>query len=172
MGFHISKSLKDPKPEDYLNIFQQLQVDKLKEKNLIGPDEPLKDYNYLLALDKSHTDIEYEQVNDIEIKPKSDITLAEFMIANNDKISGILGDSFYISWITSSLYQLSPAIQVTLVSKNKDSSNSCLVSFDDKTIAYFRDLYINTIKLNNTIVEINLIMPKKQPKQLKATDFI
>lgn len=40
MGFHISKSLKDPKPEDYLNIFQQLQVDKLKEKNLIGPDEP------------------------------------------------------------------------------------------------------------------------------------
>ena len=152
MGFHINKSLKDPKPEDYLNIFQQLQVDKLKNKNLIGPDEPLKDYNYLLSLDKSHTDIEYEQLEDNKIKPKEDITLAEFMIVNNDKLSELIGEKFYISLAE--------------------------ISYRRSLMAWVRDLYIDYIKLNsdnegkNPSVEICLIMPEEQSKQLNALDFI
>lgn len=176
MGFHISKSLKEPKPEDYLNIFQQLQVDKLKEKNLIGQDEPLKDYNYLLSLDKSHTDIEYEQLEDNKIKPKEDITLAEFMIVNNDKLSELIGEKFYISLAAIS-YTRSPMAWVTLVSNNREEGNSCLIA-TDKPIAYFRYLYIDYIKLNsdnegkNPSVEICLIMPKEQSNQLSALDFI
>lgn len=176
MGFHISKSLKDPKPEDYLNIFQQLQVDKLKNKNLIGPDEPLKDYNYLLSLDKSHTYIEYEQVEDNKIKPKEDITLAEFMIINNDKLSELIGEKYYISLAAIS-YTRSPMAWVTLVSNSIEGDNSYLIA-PDKPIAYFRDLYIDYIKLNsdnegkNPGVEICLIMPEEQSKQLNALDFI
>lgn len=176
MGFHISKSLKDPKPEDYLNIFQQLQVDKLKNKNLIGPDEPLKDYNYLLSLGKSHTDIEYEQLENNKIRPKEDITLVDFMIVNNDKLSELLGEKFYISLAAIS-YTRSPMAWVTLVSNSIEGDNSYLIA-PDKPIAYFRDLYIDYIKLNsddegkNPSVEIHLIMPEEQPKQLKATDFI
>lgn len=176
MGFHISKSLKEPKPEDYLNIFQQLQVDKLKEKNLIGPDEPLKDYNYLLSLGKSHTDIEYEQLEDNKIKPKENITLVDFMIVNNDKLSELLGENFYISLAAIS-YRRSPMAWVTLVSNNREEGNSCLIA-PDKPIAYFRDLYIDYIKLNsdnegkNISVEICLIMPEEQSKQLNALDFI
>lgn len=176
MGFHISKSLKEPKPEDYLNIFQQLQVDKLKEKNLIGQDEPLKDYNYLLSLDKSHTDIEYEQLEDNKIKPKEDITLAEFMIVNNDKLSELMGEKFYISLAAIS-YTRSPMAWVTLVSNSIEGTNSYLIA-PDKPIAYFRDLYIDYIKLNsgnegkNSSVEICLIMTKEQSNQLNAPDFI
>lgn len=176
MGFHISKSLKEPKPEDYLNIFQQLQVDKLKNKNLIGPDEPLKDYNYLLSLDKSHTDIEYEQLEDNKIKPKENITLVDFMIVNNDKLSELLGEKFYISLAAIS-YTRSPMAWVTLVSNNREEGNNCLIA-PDKPIAYFRDLYIDYIKLNsdnegkNPSVEICLIMPEEQSKQLNALDFI
>lgn len=176
MGFHISKSLKEPKPEDYLNIFQQLQVDKLKEKNLICQDEPLKDYNYLLSLDKSHTDIEYEQLEDNKIKPKEDITLAEFMIVNNDKLSELIGEKFYISLAAIS-YTRSPMAWVTLVSNSIEEANSYLIA-PDKPITYFRDLYIDYIKLNssnegkNYSVEIHLIMPEEQSKQLNAPDFI
>lgn len=176
MGFHISKSLKDPKPEDYLNIFQQLQVDKLKNKNLIGPDEPLKDYNYLLSLGKSHTDIEYEQLEDNKIKPKENITLVDFMIVNNDKLSELIGEKFYISLAAIS-YTRSPMAWVTLVSNSIEEDNSYLIA-PDKPIAYFRDLYIDYIKLNsdnegkNPSVEICLIMPKEQSNQLNALDFI
>ena len=176
MGFHINKKVKGDKPEDYLNIFQQLQVDKLKEKNLIGLDEPLKDYNYLLSLGKSHTDIEYEQLEDNKIKPKENITLVEFMIANTDKLSELLGEKFYISLAAIS-YTRSPMAWVTLVSNSIEGNNSYLIA-PDKPIAYFRDLYIDYIKINssnegkNYSVEIHLIIPEEQSNQLNALDFI
>ena len=176
MGFPINKKVKGDKPEDYLNIFQQLQVDKLKNKNLIGPDEPLKDYNYLLSLDKSHTDIEYEQLEDNKIKPKENITLVDFMIVNNDKLSELLGEKFYISLAAIS-YTRSPMAWVTLVSNSIEGANSYLIA-PDKPIAYFRGLYIDYIKLNSgnegkdSSVEICLIMPEEQSKQLNALDFI
>ena len=66
---------------------------------------------------------------------------------------------------------------VTLVSNNREEDNSCLIA-PDKPITYFRDLYIDYIKLNsdnegkNPSVEICLIMPEEQSKQLNALDFI
>lgn len=168
MGFHISKSLKEPKPEDYLNIFQQLQADKLKEKNLIGQDEPLKDYNYLLSLDKSHTDIEYEQLEDNKIKPKEDITLAEFMIVNTDKLSELLGDNFYIYAANTYMWQGKKYASVNI--KEVDDNKELVI---DKPIGYFRDSLVDSIEFSDYFfkqVTISLL-PIQDLRQLKATDF-
>lgn len=168
MGFPINKKVKGDKPEDYLNIFQQLQVDKLKEKNLIGPDEPLKDYNYLLSLDKSHTDIEYEQLEDNKIKPKEDITLVEFMIVNNDKLSELIGDNFYIYVANTYIWHGKKYVSVDI--KEVDDNKALVI---DKPIGYFRDSLVDSIEFSDGLfkhVTISLL-PIKNPKKLKATDF-
>lgn len=98
------------------------------------------------------------------------------MIVNNDKLSELIGEKFYISLAAIS-YTRSPMAWVTLVSNSIEEANSYLIA-PDKPITYFRDLYIDYIKLNssnegkNYSVEIHLILPEEQSNQLNAPDFI